>query len=164
MFAAAAGAPVSVDELLARVSRHYTEVEVERRDRSRSLRVPRSARGSLPRPRCRTARRDYRCLVDHAPEVIVVFDAADGRLVDANRNAVAFCGLPARATARSRHRRISRPRSSPTDGTRRSCCRRMRAAALEGQPQVFEWLHRGAGGTEVPCEMRLVRLPDAAGA
>ena len=33
--------------------------------------------------------------------------------------------------------------------------------ALEGEALTFEWLHLDAGGTEIPCEIRLVRLPSS---
>ena len=31
--------------------------------------------------------------------------------------------------------------------------------ALEGEPQVFEWMHLDAAGREIMCEVRLVNLP-----
>jgi hypothetical protein len=35
--------------------------------------------------------------------------------------------------------------------------------ALEGGTPVFEWLHRDVEGREIPCEVRLVRLPSSSG-
>src|SRR5207249_7417130 len=33
--------------------------------------------------------------------------------------------------------------------------------ALAGGAPVFEWVHVNAAGERIPCEIRLVRLPDA---
>jgi diguanylate cyclase (GGDEF)-like protein/PAS domain S-box-containing protein len=33
--------------------------------------------------------------------------------------------------------------------------------ALQGETPVFEWLHRDATGADIPCEVRLVRLPSS---
>ena len=32
-------------------------------------------------------------------------------------------------------------------------------AAMQGESPVFEWVHRNARGEDIPCEIRLVRLP-----
>ena len=162
VFSAAAGAPVSVDEVLARVSLHYTEIDAERRVSSHSLHRASERSRLAAEAALQDSEARYRSLVDHAPEVIVVFDAADGRLVDANRNAGALYGLPPEQLL-GRDIAGFAPAQQP-DGQASGPLMQARArAALEGQPQVFEWLHRGADGVEVPCEMRLVRLPDVAG-
>ncbi len=162
VFAAAAGAPVPVDELLARVSLHYVETEAERLALAEALH-----RASERSRRAATAAREdseahYRSLVDHAPEVIVVFDAAGGRLVDANRNAVALCGLPLEQLIGQPMAEFA-PALQPDGRPSAQRLEEQACEALAGRPQVFDWLHRAAGGAEVPCEMRLVRLPDAGG-
>ncbi len=162
MFAAADGAPVAVDALLARVSLHYAEAEAERLAMAETLRraTERSRRAAA------AAREDseahYRSLVDHAPEVIVVLDAAECRLVDANRNAIALFGLPLDQLIDQPMAEFAPARQPDGNFSTRRLEGQAREA-LEGRPQVFDWMHRAAGGTEVPCEMRLVRLPDAGG-
>ncbi|HZO21861.1 MAG TPA: PAS domain S-box protein, partial [Steroidobacteraceae bacterium] len=100
----------------------------------------------------------YRLLVTHAPEAIVVFDADAGRFVDANENAERLFGL-----ARERLLEVGPVDLSPplqSDGERSA--RRAREyvqRALDGEPQVHEWLHCDASGKEIICEVRLVRLP-----
>jgi signal transduction histidine kinase len=37
------------------------------------------------------------------------------------------------------------------------------AVARDGRMASFEWLHRGAHGANIPCEVRLSRLPDSSG-
>jgi len=100
----------------------------------------------------------YRLLVDHAPEVIVVLDVDTGRFMDANVNAEKLFGLE-----RSRLLEVGPVDLSPAqqpDGepsAQRASNHVQRA--LEGEPQVFEWMHLDAAGREIMCEVRLVRLP-----
>ena len=35
------------------------------------------------------------------------------------------------------------------------------AEALAGGAPVFEWMHRNSAGQDIPCEVRLVRMPAA---
>ena len=100
----------------------------------------------------------YRLLVDYAPEAIVVFDADAGRFVDMNENAERLFGLD-----RSQLLRLGPIDLSPTlqpDGTPSAeRARELVQKALDGEPQVHEWLYRDAFGKEIMCEQRLVRLP-----
>lgn len=99
-----------------------------------------------------------RTLVEHAPDAIVVFDYDTGRFVDANQNAVHLYGL-----SREELRRLGPVDVSPAlqpDGRPSTMVARERLEeALEGRTPVFEWWHRHADGSVVPCEIRLVRLP-----
>ena len=100
----------------------------------------------------------YRLLVDHAPEAIVVFDADAGHFVDANENAEKLFGLDRGQLLRAGPIELSPPRQP--DGTAsEQLARTHTEAALEGKPQVHEWLFRDAFGKEINCEVRLVRLP-----
>ncbi|GLK87631.1 hypothetical protein GCM10017655_06930 [Pseudomonas turukhanskensis] len=99
----------------------------------------------------------YRTLVEHAPEAILLF-TEDGGLVDVNENAERLFKL-------SRDELIGR---RPVDlSPTRQADGRLSAqagmgyttAALEGAAPVFEWLHRDSAGRQLPCEVRLVRMP-----
>ena len=99
-----------------------------------------------------------RTLVEHAPEAIVVFDAATGRFTQVNENATRLYG-------RSREELLG---MTPTDvspekqadGTRSEALAREKIEqVLRGDFPVFEWLHSRADGKVIPCEIRLVRLP-----
>ena len=100
----------------------------------------------------------YRLLVDHAPEAIVVFDADEGRFVDANEYAEKLFGLE-----RKQLLQVGAVERSPTlqpDGTPSAqLAREYTLQALSGQPQVYEWVLCDGFGREITCEVRLVRLP-----
>ena len=100
----------------------------------------------------------YRLLVDHAPEAIVVFDADEGRFVDANEYAEKLFGLE-----RTQLLQVGAVERSPTlqpDGTPSAqLARNYTQQALAGQPQVYEWVLYDGFGKEITCEVRLVRLP-----
>lgn len=102
----------------------------------------------------------YRTLVEHAPEIIVVMDVDQNRLIDANDNAVRFfkrdrdtllsiapdqlcpaVQLDGRASASAKQEYINR--------------------ALGGESPVYEWLYRDGNGFDIPCEVRLIRLPSS---
>jgi diguanylate cyclase (GGDEF)-like protein/PAS domain S-box-containing protein len=102
----------------------------------------------------------YRVLVEHAPEVIVVHDVDTGRFVDVNDNAVRFFKLDREALLAAGPRALSppaQPDGTPSFGIVRGYIDR----ALAGDAPVFEWVHRDALGNDIPCEVRLVRLPSS---
>ncbi|MDB6009784.1 MAG: hypothetical protein JWL65_2034 [Gammaproteobacteria bacterium] len=100
----------------------------------------------------------YRLLVDHAPEAIVVFDADEGRFVDANEYAEKLFGME-----RKQLLQVGAVERSPTlqaDGTPSAqLARTYTQQALAGEPQVYEWVLYDGFGKEITCEVRLVRLP-----
>jgi diguanylate cyclase (GGDEF)-like protein/PAS domain S-box-containing protein len=103
----------------------------------------------------------YRTLVENAPEAIVVLDVDLGRFVECNDNAVRFFKLSREELLASGPERISppeQPDGTPSFGISRGHISR----ALAGEAPCFEWLHRDAQGHDIPCEVRLVRLPSSA--
>ena len=104
----------------------------------------------------------YRTQVENAPEAIVVFDVDAGRFVEANDNAVAALGLLARATFSQTDplvlsapiqpdgRRFGRRRSARTSAAPWTA-RRRSSSGSTGTP----------AGADIPCEVRLARLPSA---
>jgi len=102
----------------------------------------------------------YRTLVEHAPEVIVVFDVDLGRFVDVNDNACRFFKMDREVLLASGPGRISPPvqmDGTPSFGVERGYI----DGALAGGAPVFEWTHCDAGGRNIPCEVRFVRLPSS---
>src|SRR5215469_10048954 len=91
-------------------------------------------------------------------EMFVLLDVDTGRFMDANVNAEKLFGLE-----RSRLLEVGPVDLSPAqqpDGepsAQRASNHVQRA--LEGEPQVFEWMHLDAAGREIMCEVRLVNLP-----
>src|SRR5271168_3191197 len=94
----------------------------------------------------------YRTLVEHAPEVIVVFDVDRGKFVDVNDNACRFFKM-------SREILLAQPDGTPSFGRPRSFIE----GALTGEAPVFEWSHCDAEGQTTPCEVRFARLPSSNG-
>lgn len=105
----------------------------------------------------------YRQLIDFAPEAIVVFDLGTGKFVDANPRAEILFGLD----------RASLLNLGPVDlspelqeNGRRSLdvASEYLARAGAGEIPVFEWLHKNSDGEIIPCEVRLLLMPDKDGA
>ncbi len=102
----------------------------------------------------------YRTLVEHAPEVIVVFDVDQGKFVDVNDNACRFFKMQRDVLLASGPAAISpahQADGSPSFGVVRGYIE----GALAGGAPVFEWVHRDATGQNLPCEVRFVRLPNS---
>jgi diguanylate cyclase (GGDEF)-like protein/PAS domain S-box-containing protein len=102
----------------------------------------------------------YRTLVENAPEAIVVFDVDLGRFVECNENAVRFFKMTREELLAVGPERISPPEQP--DGTSSfGVVRGNLDRALAGDAPCFEWMHRDAQGHDIPCEVRLVRLPSS---
>ena len=102
----------------------------------------------------------YRTLVENAPEAIVVFEVDLARFVECNDNAVRFFKMTREELLAAGPEKISAPvqaDGTPSFGVSRGFIDR----ALAGEAPCFEWLHRDALGRDVPCEVRLVRLPSS---
>ncbi len=102
----------------------------------------------------------FRTLFEYAPEAVVVVDADTGLFVDPNGNAARLFGLSRELLLKVGPGDMS----PPTQPDRRSSAERARAKvgeALAGGTPVFEWTHRNAVGQDIPCEVRLVRMPAA---
>jgi diguanylate cyclase (GGDEF)-like protein/PAS domain S-box-containing protein len=100
----------------------------------------------------------YRTLVEHAPEVIVVFDVDLGKFVDVNDNACRFFKMDRDSLLASGPEKISPPvqlDGVPSFGVPRGFIE----GALAGEAPVFEWTHCDSSGQTLPCEVRFVRLP-----
>ena len=99
----------------------------------------------------------YRTLVEHAPEIIVVVDVDQNRLVDVNENAVRFFKLERGALLASSPDSLSPPHQP--DGSLSSNANRAQFdRTLAGETPVLEWHFRDGDGREIPCEVRWVRL------
>jgi diguanylate cyclase (GGDEF)-like protein/PAS domain S-box-containing protein len=102
----------------------------------------------------------YRTLVENAPEALVVLDVDLGRFVECNENAVHFFKMTREELLAAGPAKISAERQAdgkPSFGVSRGNIDR----ALAGEAPCFEWLHRDALGHDIPCEVRLVRLPSS---
>ena len=102
----------------------------------------------------------FRTLVEHAPEAIVVLDIDTGRFVEANDNAVHLYGLERQMLYSVGAAEMSPP-MQPDGRPSGEAAHENIQQALEGKAPIFEWVHRNAVGNDIPCEVRLVRLPAA---
>ncbi|MEP6883778.1 MAG: PAS domain S-box protein [Gammaproteobacteria bacterium] len=102
----------------------------------------------------------YRTLVEHAPEVIIVFDVDQGQFVDVNDNACRFFKMSRESLLASGPDEIS-PTHQPDGTLSFGRPRGFIKGALAGEAPVFEWTHSDASGHSMPCEVRFVRLPSS---
>ncbi|HUW28250.1 MAG TPA: EAL domain-containing protein [Sulfuriferula sp.] len=106
----------------------------------------------------RESEQQFRVLVQHAPEAIVVFDLGLNRFIDANINAEHLFGLDREALLR--HSLVDfYPPAQPNTMQPGESTRERINQALAGEPRVFERLIRNAQGQDILCEVRLVKLP-----
>jgi PAS domain S-box-containing protein len=101
----------------------------------------------------------YRILIESAPDAIVVLDLGAGRFVDYNQKAVDMFGYTPAELVTMTPVDVS-PEFQP-DGRRSVDVAPMYLRqAVDGKFPFFEWRHCARDGREIPCEVRLVRLPD----
>ena len=100
----------------------------------------------------------YRTLVEYAPEAIVVFDVDANTFVDVNPKACSLFGLDRSALLASNPVALS-PETQPDGRPSEAAARQYIESALAGDVPHFEWMHRDATGTEIYCEISLVRIP-----
>jgi len=99
-------------------------------------------------------------ILAYAPDAIVVLDVDTLRFVEGNGQALRLYGLERDALLCVGPVELS-PERQPDGRLSSEVAREKLEEALAGGAPVFEWLHLNAAGEQVPCEVRLVRLPDA---
>lgn len=106
----------------------------------------------------RASEAQFRTLVEHAPEAIVVFDGQSGRVEMVNEHAVRLFGHSREELLRLTPADVSPP-LQPDGRSSAAVARERMDAALADERPVFEWLYRHANGRLFISEVRLVRLP-----
>ncbi|WP_168160060.1 EAL domain-containing protein [Steroidobacter denitrificans] len=99
----------------------------------------------------------YRTLVEQAPEIIVVADLDQNRLVDVNENAVRFFRMTREALLANSPDSLSPPHQ-PDGSLSANAHRAQFERTLAGETPVLEWVFRDGAGTDISCEVRWVRL------
>ncbi|MBP8202798.1 MAG: PAS domain S-box protein, partial [Pseudomonas sp.] len=99
----------------------------------------------------------YRAIVENAPEAIVL-TTDEGTLVDCNENALRMLCYP-REELMGKNILDLTP-AKQADGQASAVVGSAHLhAVVAGEAPVFEWLHRDSKGRQIPCEVRLVRMP-----
>lgn len=100
----------------------------------------------------------YRTLMEYAPEAVVVLDVDEGTFFQANPQAARLFELSREELLRRGPAEMSPPHQ-PDGRTSAEASAGYIGEAVQGGLPVFEWVHRTATGRDVPCEVRLARLP-----
>ena len=134
-------APQPDDQLLYAVARDITDRKV----------IERALKESQER---------YKTLVEYSPEAIVLLDVDANEFVDGNQNALDLFQLSEDDFLKSNPVEMSPFLQADGRPSRQVAEERIRQA-LSGESPVFEWLHARSTGEIVPCEVRLVLMPDS---
>ncbi|NQD91052.1 EAL domain-containing protein [Pseudomonas sp. CrR25] len=99
----------------------------------------------------------YRTIVEHAPEAIMLFTPRGG-MVDFNENALRLLRYSREELLGKSVLELS-PAKQANGCTSAEIGKVYLKQAIAGETPVFDWLHRDSGGRQIPCEVRLVRMP-----
>ncbi len=102
----------------------------------------------------------FRTLFEYAPEAVMVVDADSGLFTDPNGNATTLFKLSREDFLKVGPGDMSPPIQPSGRPSRDQALEQVRSA-LSGETPVFEWTHRNSLGQDIPCEVRLVRMPAA---
>ncbi|HXQ34796.1 MAG TPA: ATP-binding protein, partial [Anaerolineales bacterium] len=91
-------------------------------------------------------------------EAIVVVDLKTGLFIDPNENATKLYGLSREELVKVGPAHMSPPAQPDGSDSTEKAMEKI-GEAMQGSTPVFEWVHRNAQGQDIPCEIRLVRLP-----
>ena len=105
-----------------------------------------------------TSEQIYRTLIENAPEAITILDVQHGHLTEANQHAEQLFGMTREDLLSAGPVDFS-PEYQPDGRRSDAAARKYIQCAVDGQTPVFEWMHLHTSGREIPCEVRLVRLP-----
>lgn len=100
----------------------------------------------------------YRRLIETASDAIVVLDLSSAHFVQHNQQAERLFEMNGEELHRVGPLELS-PEFQPDGQRSTDKARAYVQQAAEGGAPVFEWMHRSRTGREIPCEIRLLRLP-----
>lgn len=101
----------------------------------------------------------YQALVEFAPDAIVILDVTAGHFVTVNAAAEQLFAMSRAELLRVGPEEVSPP-VQPDGRPSTTAAAAYISQALAGERPRFPWIHRRADGTDVPCEITLLRLPD----
>jgi len=100
----------------------------------------------------------FRSLVENAPDVIVLYDADQGHLIDFNEKACSFF-LFSREELLQKNPIDLSPDKQPNGRTSAEMAEEKLQLVKQGQPQQFEWAFKNSRGEETVCDLRLSLFP-----
>ncbi|MGH3328201.1 MAG: PAS domain S-box protein [Streptomycetales bacterium] len=106
----------------------------------------------------RASEERYRALIEHAPEAVMVLDVEEQSFSPVNEEATHLFEYSRDELSKLGPADVSPP-TQPDGRSSAEAAMEFVQAAIDGGTPVFEWMHRTATGRDVPCEVRLVRLP-----
>ncbi|HRI24096.1 MAG TPA: PAS domain S-box protein [Ferruginibacter sp.] len=101
---------------------------------------------------------NYKALVEHAPEALVVFDVDQQKFVSVSTSASRLFKMTEEELLKTGPVSVSPPYQADGRSSQEAAAEYIRQA-LEGDKPVFEWTHCDKEGNTIPCEVWLVRLP-----
>lgn len=107
----------------------------------------------------RISKNRYRKIIELAPEAITVLDVATCKFIDFNPQALALFDLSETKIGTVGPVEMS-PLLQPDGRTSSDAAKFYLKQALVGEIPIFDWLHCNAKGEFIPCEVRLLQLPD----
>jgi PAS domain S-box-containing protein len=108
--------------------------------------------------RAEAALQEAKSLVENAPEAVVIIDLTTGLFTDPNENAVKLYGLQRDELVKVGPAQVSPPNQPDGRDSTEAAMEKI-GEAMQGSKPVFDWTHRNAQGQDIPCEIRLVRMP-----
>jgi len=107
------------------------------------------------------AEQRFRSLVDTAIDAIIIVDMESGKFTEeVNPSAEAFFGFSREELLGNYGPHDLSPEFQPDGRPSKDAAMIYLQQALDGEVPSFEWIHRTADGTVVPCHITLSRFPD----
>ncbi len=108
----------------------------------------------------RVSEERYKTLFENAPEAIVVYDLDKNHFIDANENATQLFKYDLKKLLTLSPLDISPP-TQPDGQASAEGIQNLNEQVMAGGNTLTEWLFQDSNGSEIPCELRLVRLPSS---
>ncbi|NNE55896.1 MAG: PAS domain S-box protein, partial [Flavobacteriales bacterium] len=99
----------------------------------------------------------FRVLFENSPEVLAIFDMDTGKMIEGNTNALKFFKV-----SKEELQNLGPNELSPAIVNGKPALEQIQSylsEAMQGGNPLFDWVHLDSTGTEIPCEVRLVRFP-----
>lgn len=104
-----------------------------------------------------------RIIIENLPTAIVILDMHSNRFEEVNRGAELLFGLSRLQLCKMSPMEVS-PEFQENGTSSEEVGKNHITRAMHGETPVFEWTHQHISGRQIPCEVRLVRLPKSEGA